>query len=53
MHKGYAIPSPIESFFNSYPNTIGYKLPDGHFLLFEAMGMLIIVVSLRNIYSKK
>ena len=46
VYKGQAIPSPIESFFNSYPNTIGYKLPDGHFLLFEAMGMILLLFCL-------
>jgi hypothetical protein len=48
-YSGHPLQSPVESFLDYWPKTIGYKLPEGHYLLFEIIGMLIIVVSLRKL----
>ena len=48
-------PSSVESFLNHWPQTIGYKLPTGHYLLFELAGILLIIliISKRLVSSKK
>ncbi len=38
----------IEGFMSSLPGIMGYRFPSGHYLLFEAAGLLIILLILRN-----
>ena len=54
-YVGQALPSPVKPFLDHWPQTIGYKLPTGHYLLFELAGILLIIliISKRIISSKK
>lgn len=47
-YKGHPLPSPVESFLDYWPKTIGYKLPEGHYLLFEIVGIILIILFLMN-----
>lgn len=38
---GKPLDSPIETLLNRWPRGIGYKLPTGHYLIFEAIGALL------------
>ena len=43
-NQGDIAHSPFESILNYWPRTIGYKLPTGHYLLFESIGVLLIIL---------
>lgn len=50
--NGHAIPSPIQTFMDQWPKTIGYKLPEGHYLVFEIIGVICIIWVLRQLIFK-
>ena len=39
---GSAMESPVSVFLDHWPKTIGYKLPTQHYLVFEAMGTVLV-----------
>lgn len=45
----HALLSPMESFMEQLPEIIRYKLPTGHYLVFELAGLFFIVLTLVHI----
>jgi hypothetical protein len=41
--RGTTIESPVVTFLNRWPGSIGYKLPTGHYVIFEAIGLAFIL----------
>ncbi len=42
----------IEAFMGHFPHTLGYRLSVGHYLVFELIGLLIIVLTVRKAVAK-